>query len=221
MRRSIWALLALASCLRSGEPHEPSSAHAEAYESAGTRGASGPTTDQTINLRLQAVANDLKGRGEVSRIAIGDIAYPRTQAENVELGGWGLVLVTALTRDPSELPIKRVVVRSSAGEMELQAATTRLQLNAELPPDVKSAFGAHRFDGLYYIPVAATRVECKVVIDFAANRTNFQTLQFPPPPDQDALPRDVEVIVEVGAPNPEAAQRLFREEFPFLAKTSR
>lgn len=160
--------------------------------------------------RLRDLASTLPEGADVARVAMGDVAYPKDQAENEAMAGYALLLVTSVTKDADELPLLAVKVHSPAGELPLGRAARRKANVTDA--QVREAFGTHRTDELYYFPVALTRLPCRVVVDFAKNRQNFELMTFPPPPDADAFPAGLEIL-DPGAPDAAAATELARREF--------
>lgn len=157
-----------------------------------------PTTEDEIISRLERTASSLPARTTLQRVSMADAAYPRTEAENIAMGGYALLLVTSVAHEATELPLARVVVQNAAGELPLQRAALR---HSELA-DARLAtiLGSHRTDELYYLPVFLTRVQSVLAVDFAKNRSGLEVLHFPPPPHDDAFPADISVIAEISTP---------------------
>ncbi len=84
-----------------------------------------PTTEDEIVARLERTASSLPTGTTLQRVALADVAYPRTEAENVAMGGYALLLSTSVTHEAVELPLARVVVQNAAGELPLQRAALR------------------------------------------------------------------------------------------------
>jgi hypothetical protein len=172
-----------------------------------------PTTEDEIIRRLERISSGLPKGAKLQRVAIGDVAYPRTQAENVAMGGYALLLITSIVHEPDELPLGRVTVQDVAGVLPLQrAALRRVVVDARLG----AALGTHRTDELYYIPVFLTRVPSVLVVDFARNRTGLEMLRFPPPATADAFPAGISVIDDIRIPDVDVATVLAREEYGWL-----
>ena len=170
----------------------------------------GRTTEARLMEHLLGMSKALPSGVVAARGAVGDLAYPRDSAETSAMGGYGLLMVTAVTRNALELPLLAVRVRTANGDLSLQRVGRRRTAVAH--PEVLRLFGQYRGDELFYFPVAFTRLPCTVVVDFAANRTNLEVMRFPPPPDADGWPKD-RAVPEPGTPDPEAAAALARREF--------
>jgi hypothetical protein len=89
------------------------------------RGSNGPTTEDVIVGRLRRTVAGLPAGTTLQRISMADVAYPRTEAENVAMGGYALLLVTSVTHQADELPLARAVVRNAAGQLPLERAAMR------------------------------------------------------------------------------------------------
>jgi hypothetical protein len=208
--------------LKSTLPSDPSApgegdSTTTVHSGTGMAASTQPTDENVPVERFRAAIEELPSNGVAERTASFDIAYPSTQEEYDDLAGWTIVLVTALSRDERELPLRRVYSRLNDREVDLQSAAER---RIELTPsqsDVADAFGKYRFDGLYYFPVLLTRVPTEIVIDFNRTRTGFVVGQFPPRHNQDALPPGLELGDDLGTPNPVAVHALVEKEFPFFA----
>ena len=210
----VWVLLSMA-CASGAHRAQPAEAYhptppADAHVVSAQGVAQGQTTDATVIERLRSLASTLPAGANAERAAIGDLAYPKDQAENEAMGGYGLLLVTGVSRHPDELPLGAVKVQSAAGELPLERVA--LRPGEVTDAEVVRAFGSHRIDELYYFPVALTRLPCKVLVDFAKNRQNFELLSFPPPPDADGFPRGLRVL-DPSDPNTEAVHELAAREF--------
>jgi hypothetical protein len=177
----------------------------------GIQSGHGPTTEPVIIARLTDAVTPMGPGGALQRIAIADVAYPRTETENVAMGGYALLLVTSVVHEAGELPLARVRVKDAAGELELQRAALRRSELADAR--LSAALGTHRTDELYYLPVLLTRVPSVLVVDFAKNRAGLEVMRFPPPASEDAFPAGVSVIADIATPNVRTATALAREEF--------
>jgi hypothetical protein len=130
------------------------------------------------------------------------------------MGGFALLLVTALCHDPAELPIARVVSKVRGEELEIPLVASRVGQppNARIP----KVFGTSRFDGIYLYPVFMTRMQSSVVVYVGGGRYPLSVMTFPPPPGEDGLPRSLDLDFEPREPNVGAMLRLIAEELPIL-----
>jgi hypothetical protein len=129
--------------------------------------------------RLERVAMENRDRGQLSRVAIYDIAFPADADEYRSLGGYAVMMVSAIAQAKDELPPKRVYVRMPDAIIELQLITSASSKVAA-GTTIAKAFGMHRWDGLYLFPVNARRHGVELVMDFARNRDGFVMQRFGP-----------------------------------------
>ena len=164
-------------------------------------------TNAHVEARLRQAMLELPPRSAVQRIALADIAYPANADENQKLGGFTLLIVTAVTHEAAELP-PRVRFRHSGGELMLPVLMSRLgTLDA---PDFRGVFGAHRFDGLYAIPIQATQTDGAVLVNFEAVAREFRPLEFP-----SDLPAGIEPISPT-EPDMATLRSFAEREFPIV-----
>jgi hypothetical protein len=168
-------------------------------------------TNAEIESRLRETMADLPPNSSAQRIALGDIAYPANQEEAQKLAGFTLLVVVAITHDPTELP-PSVFHRGARGDFELPLLASRV--GGVEPPDLRAVFGTHRFDGLFGIPMQATQMEGAVMANFQMKSRDFKLLTFP-----SALPPGVEAMAP-GRPDLSAIQALVKREFPMVDERS-
>ncbi len=142
-----------------------------------------------------------------------DVAYPSSQRELDAVGAYAVLLVTVVSHDPSELPIDRVEIRSDAKTARLIEVGTHKSLIAD--PRLGEVFGQFRSDGVYLIPVSATRTNTAVTVFVGHGAYPLAVLRFPRPEDGETLPADL-VIGPVGRPDPEALRAFVEREFPLV-----
>src|SRR5262245_32014352 len=154
-------------------PSSPSGATPEGSEHRGQsdkdmhRQGRGSSNEAVTNAKMEGelrktMAELGPGYG-VQRIALADIAYPQNADENQKLGGFALLVVTAVTHEPTELP-PRVRFRHSGGDLPLPHLLSRI--GGLDPSDLREVFGPHRFDGLYVIPIQATQTQGTLLANF-------------------------------------------------------
>ena len=135
--------------------------------------------DNTMTVRLRDAAQDYRQNAPIPRIALYDLCFPANAAEFQQLGGNGVLLVTAVVQDSTELPAPRVYVRdASHHDRDLH----RLGLACGRLPDretrIAATFGAYRCDALYVLPVAVGSGAGELFVDFAAHREGFRLARF-------------------------------------------
>src|SRR6266481_3680406 len=101
-----------AACLWMGEARS-ADATSEGHLVSGTSVANGSLTIAAFDQRLENDARRDQQRyagSMVSRIAEFDVAFPIDAAEYASFGKFGVILVSALSHDASELPLAKVYV---------------------------------------------------------------------------------------------------------------
>lgn len=145
-----------------------------------------------------------------------DIAFPKDGKEFHRLNGYGLLVVTAVSQDSSELPLRRVYVQGEQGPEVLQRLFSIS--SAVEPPDgaVAQVFGPFRADAMYLFPVHWKFKDSKLLTDFAQNRRGFQLATFPEriPPALKALPKEKPTSI----PPLEEIRQFVLREYPDLGR---
>ncbi len=168
-----------------------------------------PTTADDLTVRLQDLARRTDAAHETAaRVALIDVAWPRDAAEFRAVGGSVIVVVSAATHDPAELPLARVYLRIGGREVALRRIASRSSV-AEPESLVARTVGAYREDDVYLAPGRLMAGQGTVQVDFKVNRTGFDlsALPMPPPPALKALVAGRTPPVEGGA----VAAMLIRE----------
>jgi hypothetical protein len=140
----------------------------------------GPVAKTALDERLE------KGAGELlqqypqgaSRIVAFDMAFPKSDAEYAAVGGHALLVLTAVSREPDELPLKTVYARTTNGDVPLQ----RVASWQDRVPDtttVFAAYGSYRQYSVYLWPLAILPNDAILMCDFAANRNGFTVSHHP------------------------------------------
>jgi hypothetical protein len=134
-----------------------------------------PVAIASLDARLRDAAIQYRVHAPVPRIAMFDISYPVDSAEAARLNGYGLMIVTTATQDSAELPVARLYLRSTNGDLEAPLlAVVRSTIDAS-DTTVRTVFGRHRADALYLVPlVAVSRGEVSIMVDFAIRRQGFR-----------------------------------------------
>jgi hypothetical protein len=131
-----------------------------------------PTVPESMALRVEAAANQYQQYGSVPRVALFDIAYPLSDAELKSMGGYGVLLLTVLSHDATELPPKRLYGVISGVEIPLPLITATTSPTRQTAR-VSKVLGAHRWDALYLFPIYLLQDSAQIKVDFAANRAGF------------------------------------------------
>ena len=171
-----------------------------------------PTTDAVVLARLEETAREIPAHARAARIALADVAYPATQDELDALGGYAVLLVTAVSHEPRELPIDRVEVRSGARVAKLIEVGSRKSLLADAR--LAEVFGQFRHDAIYLIPVSATQVSSNVTVFVGGGVYPLAVLAFPS--GEETLPPGLVFQGDVRAPKPDALRAMVEREFPLV-----
>lgn len=150
------------------------------------RATTGPVTPEEMGKRLDDAAGRTKTAsptGGARAIQI-DFAWPKDEREYRALGKNVVVLLSAVSWDENELPLKRVYIRT---KWNREIALERISSERSTVPmgsSVYTLLGAHREDSFYLVPAALMKDEGEMFADFAANRTAFRLYRLPAdPPD--------------------------------------
>jgi len=146
--------------------------------------AQGAVTPQVMDERLKDLAQDVKSkRQNVDRIAKIDFAWPQDAEEYRALNKNVLILVTVVTKDEKELPLRRVYLQNDGRDVALKKLTSERR---DVPKDspAYSVLGPFREDSFYLAPAGLMMREGFVVVDFAIKRKGFRIYELPgSPPD--------------------------------------
>lgn len=172
-----------------------------------------PVTPETVRRRVEEAAVKYQAYAPIPRVILYDIGYPKDAREYAGLDGHAVVVITALSQERGELPLRRVYVAADGKEVELQLL--KRVLSEQKPGEDVAArtFGPFRADALYLLPLHLRARPGELVADFAANRTGMKVADFSTP-----LPDDVKgfaVKPPTGAgPSAEALAQFIRREYP-------
>jgi hypothetical protein len=148
-----------------------------------------------------------KGEATAERGAFWDYCLPIDESEFSAVGGNGLLLVTAISHDKAELPLKRVYFKDDEQEIVL---TSYKRLISEYPSDsdVAKMYGQFRVDEMFLLP-GSVELKGDVFVDFSVNREGFSlglTAEGIPWPSYRSNP--------VGEINPLALELFVAREYP-------
>lgn len=140
----------------------------------------GAVTPEVIGKRLEDTAERTR-RASASggtRGAIVDFAWAQDMNEYLALGKYVVVLISAVSQDATELPLKRVYVRSKDSTVELQRIGSERRAVAKESP-VHAMLGPYREDSFYLAPAGVMMREGTLLIDFAVHRIGFHLYELP------------------------------------------
>lgn len=140
-----------------------------------------PTTPEALKKRIIQVAEQYKKFAPIPRAGFVDIAFPRDESEAEKLGGYAVLLVTAICQDRAELPIRYVRVEAAGRSQVLELLGAVSSTVAEDGTAVASTFGRNQVDALYLLPIYAALKKGVITADFASNRNGFKLYELSAP----------------------------------------
>ena len=177
--------------------------------------STGAVTPDDISERLEQTAESVKklNPSGAPRAAQFDFAWAQDEDEYKALAKHVVVLVSVVSKDEKELPLKRVYIRDKWNhETVLERISSERR---DVPKDslIYSVVGAYREDSFYIAPAGLMKGEGDVVADFAANRTGFRLYSLPGMPP-DFVEADRHAMPAKGAkPEPKALKTLLEREY--------
>ena len=126
---------------------------------------------QARRLPPEMAAHAMRGAGY-------DLAWPRSAEEYRAIGNSAVVLVSVVTRDARELPLRRIYLEAKGQEAPLNTLRCHRSEVAEGSP-IRAVFGQYREDCFFLVPGAALLREGALRADFSANRTAFSLIDLP------------------------------------------
>ena len=176
-----------------------------------------PVTPARMNERIEAAAVEYAAHAPVPRIVLYDIGYPKDIQEYAALDGHAVMLLTSVSQNGEELPLRRVYVSAEGKEVELKLLKVVLaELSANSNASTKTV-GRFRADALYLLPMSLRAQAADVFVDFQLNRTAFKVATFDTP-----MPDDLERMILVkpsGAGLSQSALETFiKREYPTFEK---
>lgn len=139
--------------------------------------------DMTERLERSAINTQKSAPKGAARGSSIDFCWPSSPQEYLALARHTLLLVSVVTQDAAELPLRRVYVTIGGKETEL------IRLGSQRSAVAKgsvtfSILGPHREDGFYLAPAGLMMSEGYLQADFAVRRTGFNLYKLPgTPPD--------------------------------------
>jgi hypothetical protein len=147
--------------------------------------SSNPVTSAEMTERLEksAVRTKQSAPNGAARGSSVDFCWPSDPAEYRALQKQVLVLVSVVTQDKAELPLRRVYVNIDGKETELTKLSSELS-DVRKGSVTSSILGPYREDGFYLAPAGPMMSDGYLQADFAVRRNNFNLYKLPgTPPD--------------------------------------
>ena len=141
-----------------------------------------------------------------------DFCWPSSAEEYQAIGKYVLVLVSVVTQDAAELPLRRVYVTVNGEQTELARLSSQRR-DVKKGSTTHPILGPFREDGFYVAPAGLMMRDGYLQADFAIRRSNFNLYKLPGTPpdfvkaDNDPMPaRDAR-------PEPVALKSLLQREY--------
>jgi hypothetical protein len=139
--------------------------------------------EMTARLEKSAVRTAKSAPKGAARGSSVDFCWPSDAAEYRALQKHVLVLVSVVTQDKAELPLRRVYVTVNGQETELTKLSSQLS-DVRKGSVTSSILGPYREDGFYLAPAGPMMSDGYLQADFAVRRNNFNLYKLPgAPPD--------------------------------------
>jgi hypothetical protein len=139
--------------------------------------------DMTERLEKSAINTAKSAPKGAARGSSIDFCWASTPEEYQVLAKHVLVLVSVVTQDSAELPLRRVYVNIDGKETELVRLSSELS-GVRKGSKTFSVLGPYREDGFYLAPAGLMMAEGYLQADFAVRRNGFNLYRLPgAPPD--------------------------------------
>jgi hypothetical protein len=149
-------------------------------------------TPDDMTARMEQTAARIPREG-ADRVANVDLCWPSNAEEYRSLAKHMVVLVTVVTRNKAELPLRRVFIDVGGKETELTRLSSQT-VRVKRGTRTYSLIGPYREDSFYLAPTALMMSDGLLKADFAVNRVGFKLYQLPGTPpsfikgDSDPMP---------------------------------
>ena len=139
--------------------------------------------DMTERLEKAALRTKQQAPKGAARGSSIDFCWPSSVAEYQAIGKYVLVLVSVVTQDAAELPLRRVYVTIDGEQTELTKLSSQRR-DVGKGSTTFSILGSFREDGFYIAPAGLMMRDGYLQADFAIRRNNFNLYKLPgTPPD--------------------------------------
>jgi hypothetical protein len=178
-----------------------------------TRWHSKSVSISSMDKRISDLAIEYKEYAPIPRVAFYDIGFPKDVAEFKELDGFGILLISALSQNNAELPLKKVYISIDGKEIELTLLKQNFNKQTDSTSQIVKTFGEYRVDSLYFFPVYIRKQKAELLIDFAENRVGMKLTDF-----GDEMPESVKKLPDTKPSGKafltEAMKGFMKREYP-------
>jgi hypothetical protein len=139
--------------------------------------------EMTERLEKSAVRTAKSAPKGAARGSSVDITWPADAEEYRKLAKHVVVLVSVVTQDAAELPLRRVYANINGHDTELTRLSSQLS-GVRKDSVTFSVLGPYREDGFYLAPAGPMMADGRLQADFAVRRIGFNLYRLPgTPPD--------------------------------------
>lgn len=165
-----------------------------------------------LNQRLAEAAARYR-KNPPPRAVFHDIAFPANPSEYRSLEKSAVLLITAVTRDASELPLNRLYAVVGGSQVSLPLVADELSRLPSGP--AATVFGSYREDAIYLVPAAIVLAGATINVDFATHRSEFTIARFSPTDAPPFIRNDPTPLAQAGARlSSRALIALIEREYP-------
>jgi hypothetical protein len=178
------------------------------------KSVAGATTPERVIRDLEAAAKRRQDSGTpASRGFNWRVALPDNAGEFAALRGYGVFLLTVLTKKAEELPVKRLYIQAGGQELALQKLSSwRSDVDSKLL--AYDVYGPYREDGFYLVPFAPLTREGTMLADLAVEKMLLRLVQLPSPNAVERSKKFATPDPAPGAkPEPRTLKAFFQKKF--------
>jgi hypothetical protein len=168
--------------------------------------------DMTERLEKAALRTKEQAPKGAARGSSIDFCWPSSAAEYQAIGKYVLVLVSVVTQDAAELPLRRVYVTVNGEQTELVKLSSQHR-DVGKGSTTFSILGPYREDGFYVAPAGLMMRDGFLQADFAIRRNNFNLYKLPGTPPDFIKADDNPMPPKDAAPDMPALKALLTREY--------
>ena len=172
--------------------------------------------DMTERLEKSAVRTKAQAPKGAARGSAVDFCWPSSADEYQAIGKYVLVLVSAVTQDAAELPLRRVYVTVNGEETELVKLSSQ-RSDVKKGSTTYSILGPFREDGFYIAPAGLMMSDGSLQADFSVRRNGFNLYRLPGTPPDFVKADSNPMPAKDAAPNMPALKALLQREYQGFA----
>ena len=141
-----------------------------------------------------------------------DFCWPSSAEEYRAIGNYVVVLVSVVTQDAAELPLRRVYVTVNGEQTELVKLSSQ-RSDVKKASTTYSILGPFREDGFYVAPAGLMMSDGYLQADFAVRRNGFNLYKLPGAPPDFVKADNNPMPAKDAAPNMPALKALLKREY--------